>query len=208
MTEAAFYHPVTPLRCKLIRYAKNLKEGRKSYSGTADRGNYDHICIDKRQRPRTINPKKLLRKKKGKFCISFVMFSAQWLSKFWNSWWSEYWKNLVFTRNSSSYSQFMGWSRQRSSRTSPEQAVGSSSVRWCIFNLSTSYCIAFKNMFAQWENFVQVCEWILFRSSFHPDVICYNLLIDAYGQKKKFSSMRSATRASAFIPPWWMRLRE
>ena len=64
MTEAAFYHPVTPLRCKLIRYAKNLKEGRKSYSGTADRGNYDHICIDKRQRPRTINPKKLSRKKK------------------------------------------------------------------------------------------------------------------------------------------------
>lgn len=28
-----------------------------------------------------------------------------------------------------------------------------------------------------------MCEWILYRSSFKPDVICYNILIDAYGQK-------------------------
>lgn len=27
-----------------------------------------------------------------------------------------------------------------------------------------------------------MCEWILYRSSFQADIICYNLLIDAFGQ--------------------------
>lgn len=31
-----------------------------------------------------------------------------------------------------------------------------------------------------------MCEWILFKSSFRPDVICYNLLIDAYGQMNRY----------------------
>ena len=30
---------------------------------------------------------------------------------------------------------------------------------------------------------MQLCEWLLYRSSFKPDVICYNLVIDAYGHK-------------------------
>lgn len=38
---------------------------------------------------------------------------------------------------------------------------------------------------------VQVCEWILHKSSFHPDVICYNLLIDAYGQKSLYQEAES-----------------
>lgn len=38
---------------------------------------------------------------------------------------------------------------------------------------------------------VQVSEWILHRSSFHPDVICYNLLIDAYGQKSLYQMAES-----------------
>nr|GMD99659.1 pentatricopeptide repeat-containing protein At2g35130-like [Ipomoea batatas] len=29
----------------------------------------------------------------------------------------------------------------------------------------------------------QICEWVLNRSSFKADVICFNLLIDAYGHK-------------------------
>ncbi|KAF5944907.1 hypothetical protein HYC85_018984 [Camellia sinensis] len=37
----------------------------------------------------------------------------------------------------------------------------------------------------------RVCEWILYRSSFHPDVICYNLLIDAYGQKSQHDKAES-----------------
>ncbi|KAH0451969.1 hypothetical protein IEQ34_019268 [Dendrobium chrysotoxum] len=32
----------------------------------------------------------------------------------------------------------------------------------------------------------KVCEWMLYKSSFRPDVICYNLLIDAYGQKYNY----------------------
>lgn len=30
-----------------------------------------------------------------------------------------------------------------------------------------------------------MCEWIIYKSSFKVDVICYNLLIDAYGQKSQ-----------------------
>lgn len=37
----------------------------------------------------------------------------------------------------------------------------------------------------------QICEWILYRSSFRPDVICYNLLIDAYGQKSLYKKAES-----------------
>lgn len=37
----------------------------------------------------------------------------------------------------------------------------------------------------------QICKWILYRSSFHPDVICYNLLIDAYGQKSLYKKAES-----------------
>ena len=37
----------------------------------------------------------------------------------------------------------------------------------------------------------QICGWILYRSSFHPDVICYNLLIDAYGQKSLYKKAES-----------------
>lgn len=35
----------------------------------------------------------------------------------------------------------------------------------------------------KWDPIVLICEWILKRSSFHPDVMCFNLLIEAYGQK-------------------------
>ncbi|CDY31666.1 BnaA05g08810D [Brassica napus] len=38
----------------------------------------------------------------------------------------------------------------------------------------------------KWDPIVLVCEWILTRSSFQPDVICFNLLIDAYGQKLRY----------------------
>ncbi|CAG7874551.1 unnamed protein product [Brassica rapa] len=38
----------------------------------------------------------------------------------------------------------------------------------------------------KWDPIVLVCEWILRRSSFQPDVICFNLLIDAYGQKLRY----------------------
>lgn len=40
-------------------------------------------------------------------------------------------------------------------------------------------------------SFVQICEWILYKSSFKPDVICYNLLIDAYGQKSQHKDAES-----------------
>lgn len=36
-----------------------------------------------------------------------------------------------------------------------------------------------------------MCEWILRRSSFQPDVICFNLLIDAYGQKLRYKEAES-----------------
>lgn len=32
----------------------------------------------------------------------------------------------------------------------------------------------------------KVCEWMIYKSSFRPDVICYNLLIDAFGQKYEY----------------------
>lgn len=63
MTDAAFYHPMAASRCKLVGNVNNLKDGDKSYGGTIEKGNYDHIFIDKRGRPRSINPKKLSRKK-------------------------------------------------------------------------------------------------------------------------------------------------
>lgn len=36
-----------------------------------------------------------------------------------------------------------------------------------------------------------MCEWVLHASSFQPDVICFNLLIDAYGQKSEFKKAES-----------------
>lgn len=38
---------------------------------------------------------------------------------------------------------------------------------------------------------VQICKWILLRSSFKPDIICYNLLIDAFGQKFLYKEAES-----------------
>lgn len=38
----------------------------------------------------------------------------------------------------------------------------------------------------------QICEWILNKSSYKPDVICYNLLLDAYGQKSLHKEAESA----------------
>ncbi|KAL0770650.1 hypothetical protein Bca101_035801 [Brassica carinata] len=43
----------------------------------------------------------------------------------------------------------------------------------------------------KWDPIVLVCEWILRRSSFQPDVICFNLLIDAYGQKLRYKDAES-----------------
>ncbi|CAA7021560.1 unnamed protein product [Microthlaspi erraticum] len=42
-----------------------------------------------------------------------------------------------------------------------------------------------------WDSIILVCEWILRRSSFQPDVICFNLLIDAYGQKLRYKEAES-----------------
>lgn len=39
--------------------------------------------------------------------------------------------------------------------------------------------------------FLQLCEWILQRSSFQLDVMCFNLLIDAYGQKSLYKKAES-----------------
>lgn len=41
------------------------------------------------------------------------------------------------------------------------------------------------------EALFQMCEWILHRSSFKPDVICFNILIEAYGQKLLFKKAES-----------------
>jgi len=41
------------------------------------------------------------------------------------------------------------------------------------------------------EKTVQICRWILLRSSYKPDVICYNLLIDAFGQKLLYKEAES-----------------
>lgn len=35
----------------------------------------------------------------------------------------------------------------------------------------------------KWDGIVVLCRWILHRSSFQPDILCYNLMIDAFGQK-------------------------
>uniref|UniRef100_A0ACD5V6I7 Uncharacterized protein n=1 Tax=Avena sativa TaxID=4498 RepID=A0ACD5V6I7_AVESA len=43
----------------------------------------------------------------------------------------------------------------------------------------------------QWDPIISVCEWIVYRSSFRPDVICYNLLIDAYGRKRRLDKVES-----------------
>lgn len=73
MTEAVLYNPTTP--AKLIGYVNNSREEGKSLNRTIGRPNYDHVFIDKRGRPRTINPKKLSRKK-GRFfiCYTFLLF--------------------------------------------------------------------------------------------------------------------------------------
>ncbi|KAL5975743.1 hypothetical protein ACLOJK_020069 [Asimina triloba] len=43
----------------------------------------------------------------------------------------------------------------------------------------------------QWDPIVSVCEWILYKSSFKLDIMCYNLLIDAYGQKFQHNKAES-----------------
>lgn len=43
----------------------------------------------------------------------------------------------------------------------------------------------------QHNDSLQVCEWILYKSSFKPDIICYNLLIDAFGQNYQHKNAES-----------------
>ncbi|KAI9197733.1 hypothetical protein LWI28_003369 [Acer negundo] len=43
----------------------------------------------------------------------------------------------------------------------------------------------------QWDPIVLICHWILNRSSFRADVICFNLLIDVYGQKSLYKKAES-----------------
>ncbi|MQM15764.1 hypothetical protein Taro_048715, partial [Colocasia esculenta] len=43
----------------------------------------------------------------------------------------------------------------------------------------------------QWDPIVLLCEWILNKSSFKPDIMCYNLLIDAYGRKSQYRKVES-----------------
>ncbi|CAN0855060.1 Proteasome subunit alpha type-2-A [Linum grandiflorum] len=42
-----------------------------------------------------------------------------------------------------------------------------------------------------WDDLVNICQWMLYRSTFKPDVICYNLLIEAYGQKSQYKKAES-----------------
>ncbi|WVY97481.1 hypothetical protein V8G54_029632 [Vigna mungo] len=43
----------------------------------------------------------------------------------------------------------------------------------------------------KWDSIIWICRWILLRSSYKPDVICYNLLIDAFGQKLLYKEAES-----------------
>uniref|UniRef100_A0A453NKF0 PROP1-like PPR domain-containing protein n=1 Tax=Aegilops tauschii subsp. strangulata TaxID=200361 RepID=A0A453NKF0_AEGTS len=55
----------------------------------------------------------------------------------------------------------------------------------------------------QWDPIISVCEWIVHRSSFRPDVVCYNLLIDAYGRTRrlgKAEAMYAALLEARCVP--------
>ncbi|PHT34004.1 Pentatricopeptide repeat-containing protein [Capsicum baccatum] len=55
----------------------------------------------------------------------------------------------------------------------------------------------------QWNLIILMCEWILCRSSFLADMICYNLLIEAYGQSslvKKAESTYLALLDARYVP--------
>ncbi|KAL1537570.1 hypothetical protein AAHA92_30066 [Salvia divinorum] len=43
----------------------------------------------------------------------------------------------------------------------------------------------------KWDPITVLCEWMSQRSTFKPDVICYNLLIEAHGQKLRFKKAES-----------------
>ncbi|KAA0043186.1 pentatricopeptide repeat-containing protein [Cucumis melo var. makuwa] len=43
----------------------------------------------------------------------------------------------------------------------------------------------------KWGPIILICEWILNKSTFRPDVIVYNLLMDAYGQRSLYKDVES-----------------
>nr|CAD1823200.1 unnamed protein product [Ananas comosus var. bracteatus] len=172
MSEAALCYPIAKSATKFAGFENALKESGRNFNVDVDRKNHqDSVFLDKRGKWRTFDPKKLSRKRGGslrgrgwKYGSGFVDGVIPVLSPMAD-------QILRFVQQETDAAKIWRWFN----RLPPTHNLWDD-----LINVAVQLRIS-----KQWDPVIAVCEWILYKSPFRPDVICYNLLIDAFGQKRQ-----------------------
>ncbi|KAF9587603.1 hypothetical protein IFM89_004435 [Coptis chinensis] len=151
---------------------------KQSSNDTIEKSNRDSLYLDKRGKLRSFNHKKLSRKKGGSLRGRGWKYGSGFVDG-------------VFPVMSPTSQKILNFLQKE---------VNAETVWVSLDNLPLTHAtwddiinvVVQLRLNKQWNLIVLVCEWILLRSSFKPDVMCYNLLIDAYGQMSQYKKAESA----------------
>ncbi|URE16031.1 PPR repeat [Musa troglodytarum] len=175
--EAVLYSPFPRSRFSIIGSGRPLRQRGKDTSITIGEERNENIFLDKRGKWRVSNPKKLSRKRGGSLRGRGWKYGSGFVDG-------------VFPVLSPMAQQILKFVQRESDAAKIWASLDTLPPTHNLWDdlINTSVQLRLNK---QWDPIVSVCEWILYKSSFHPDVLCYNLLIDAYGQKLQHKKAES-----------------
>ncbi|GAB4829512.1 hypothetical protein Ancab_019185 [Ancistrocladus abbreviatus] len=146
--------------------------GRKLHNSNgrvAEKSKRDSLYIDKRGKLRSFSHKKLSRKRGGSLRGQGWKYGSGFVDG-------------IFPVLSPTAQRILDFVQRKDDSNIVWSALDTIPKTHTVWDDLISVAVQLR-MNKQWNAIVLICEWILYRSSFRPDVMCYNLLIDAYGQK-------------------------
>ncbi|CAL8149321.1 unnamed protein product [Prunus armeniaca] len=145
--------------------------------GAVEKSKRDGLYIDKRGKFRSFNNKKMSRKRCGSLRGRGWKYGSGFVDG-------------VFPVMSPTGQQILDFVQKEVDKSSIWEILDTLPASHTIWDDIINVAVQLR-LNKQWGSIILICEWILYKSSFKPDVICYNLLLDAYGQKSQHKAAES-----------------
>ncbi|KAL5731417.1 hypothetical protein ACHQM5_004146 [Ranunculus cassubicifolius] len=181
MVECPFNHSLTESTCgrHFFSYSTGFTcRVKQDSSGTYEKSNRDSLFLDKRGKLESFNDKKLSRKKGGTLKGRGWKYGSGFVDG-------------VFPVLSPISQQILSFLQKEVDIETVWGSLDTLPLTHATWDDLINIVVQLR-LNKKWNLIVLVCEWILHRSSFKPDVICYNLLIDAYGKMSQYKKAEAA----------------
>eukprot|EP00268_Persea_americana_P013446 TRINITY_DN15905_c1_g1_i2.p1 TRINITY_DN15905_c1_g1~~TRINITY_DN15905_c1_g1_i2.p1 ORF type:complete len:280 (-),score=52.84 TRINITY_DN15905_c1_g1_i2:406-1245(-) len=179
MVESALNHPFLESRCRTLLFGcENKSSGRAKHShGTVEKGKCDRFFLDRRGALRSFDAKRLSRKKGGALRGRGWKYGSGFVDG-------------VFPVLSPRAQEILKFLQKECDVSKTWASLDTLTPTHSSWDDLIDVAIQLRCS-KHWDSVVSVCEWLLYKSSFKPDIICYNLLIDAFGQKSQHKKAES-----------------